>query len=83
MKTLLLTLVIFMTGCISPPEKTIQVEAVIAEITHMEPFYRNGQEVGCKITWHDDYNNVDYLSLDKDYCDYFLIGVKYRLLIRR
>lgn len=72
-----------MMGCISPPEKTIQVESVIAEITEMEPFYRNGQEAGCKITWYDSYNNVSYLSFDKDFCDHFIMGVKYRILIRR
>ena len=72
-----------MIGCISPPEKTIQVESVIAEIKEMEPFFRNGQEAGCKITWFDTYNNVYYLSFDRDYCDYFIIGVKYKILIRR
>lgn len=83
MKTFLLILIISMMGCISPPEKTIQVESAIVEITEMEPFFRNGVEAGCKITWFDRYNNVYYLSFDRDYCDYFIMGVKYKVLIRR
>lgn len=72
-----------MMGCISPPERTIQVMTVIAEIRKMEPFYRDGVEAGCKITWHDTYNNVDYISMDKSYCDNFILGAKYKLLIQR
>lgn len=82
MKPFLLLVILF--GC-STVERGVQVQMVIVEIKSMEPYYRNGEEAGCKIDWWDDLNNVLYTSFSKapEYCDNYLIGTKYRLLIHK
>jgi len=81
LKNLLIVIILFLFGC--SYEREIQAQVVIVEIVHMEPDYKLGVEVGCKITWLDTKNGVRYMSFEKDFCDDFLLGVKYKFLIKR
>ena len=80
-------IIIFLLSCLRSCaiERSIQVDMVIAEIIAMEPYYRNSEEAGCKITWRDTYNNVKYTSFSHapEYCDNYIVGVRYRLLIHK
>jgi len=73
MKTFLLCLMLCVAGCFAP-EKSIQVQMLTVTLKAMEPYYRGGQEAGCKITWWDDYNNVEYTSFSHA-PEYFIDGV--------
>jgi len=46
---------------------------------------RQGNEVGCKLTFTDPKTGIPYTLFvyAPEYCDDFLLGVKYKILIRR
>ena len=81
MKILMMILAMSFLGC--SYEREIQAEVVIVEIVEMTPNYRMGVEVGCKVTWMDTKNGVRYYSFEDNFCDDFLVGVKYKFLIKR
>ena len=78
-----LIVIVFLFGC--RYEKDIQVERAVVELDHMEVLYRNGNEVGCKLTFLDPKTGIPYTLFvyAPEYCDDFLLGVKYKILIRR
>ena len=84
MKMFLIVILIFVLSQCSY-EKEIQGEWAVVELTGMEPFFRNGIEAGCRLTYHDAKTGVSYtvFAHAPEYCDDFLIGVKYRILLRR
>jgi len=83
MKNFLLVLLVWLFAC--NYEREIQATMRVLTLKSMEPIYRYNEEYGCKLTWWDDYNNIEIVSFSypPDYCDNYIIGVKYRLLIQR
>ena len=83
MKILFIVIVLFLFSC--RYEKEIQAEWAVVELDYMEPLYRQGIEAGCKLTFVDIKTGVPYtlFAHAPEYCDDFLIGVKYKILIRR
>ena len=83
MKMFLLILVLYLFGCST--EKAVQVQMVTAECRKTSPILANGEIIGCKVEWWDDYNAVPYTSYSYQlkYCDVYIVGVKYTVLVRR
>jgi len=84
LKNLLIVILIFVFFQCSY-EKEIQGEWAVVELVSMQPFERNGIEAGCRLTYLDTHTGINYtvFAHAPEYCDDFLIGVKYKILIRR
>ena len=83
MKILMMILAMSFLGC--SYEKEIQVERAIVELEQLDVLYRQGVEVGCKLTFYDIRTKIPYTLFvyAPEYCDDYLLGVKYKILIRR
>ena len=84
MKTFLFLIVVVLAGCFVP-EKSIEVRVAIVEIVKMQPVHRFERDDACKITWKDVTTNLEYESITKsgDYCDFYVVGARYQLLMQR
>jgi hypothetical protein len=84
MKICIAIIIFALWGCFVP-EKVIEVRVAIVKIVKMEPVHRFEKDDGCKITWQDEITKLEYTSITKpgDYCDFYVVGARYQLLMQR
>jgi hypothetical protein len=81
----ILIMMICAAGC-NRYEKTIYGEIGYGTLVGMQPIYREGKEAGCELTWKNvgKYNlTIVTHSFPPDYCDNYIIGVTYKLIIHK
>lgn len=84
MKFIVAIIIVALWGCFVP-EKVIEVRVAVVEIVKMEEVHRFEKDDACKITWRDVNTKLEYSSITKsgDYCDFYVVGARYQLLMQR